>query len=290
MSFQFVQDFIVVFCAAGILVIFLRRIPEVVEDKGQLRLGASNEVKNLNRKTFGQRLSEILKSIFSGAVKKVWHFALEAKDLKQGQILAAKFSKRVFPTKKVINIGVHSQLKKAEQLTAEGQAEAAEQELFQILKKHPHEYAAYEALVNIYLKDKRNDEILEIMEYLVKHNPKNDYYLVQLGNILMTKRRYEEAISAYQSSIEINDLVSVRFVNVGLCYQALAQYPNARKFFQKALDLEPTNVQYLMMLVEVLLKLDERTEAHKKLEQGAEMDPDKVLIKEKLMELVEKQV
>ena len=286
MSFQFFQNLTIVLSAAGILGVFLRRVPEVVEEKGQMRIGTIEEVKELNKPTVWQSFFNSLQSFAQKIWKSIWHFALEAKDLKQGQILASKFSKMVMPNqKRVINMGVHATLKKADGLFTLGRFDEAETEYIDILKKSPHEYAVYEGLVKVYLKQKKYDEIVEVLEYLIRHQPKNDGYLVQLGNVLMTVKRYKEAITLYERSIEINALVPSRFVNVALCYQALHDLAQARKNFQKALDLDPTNVQYLMMLVEISIKMGDSAQALKRLSEAAEMDPENLQVKEKIVEL-----
>ena len=101
----------------------------------------------------------------------------------------------------------------------------------------------------------------------------------------MTVKRYKEAITLYERSIEINGLIPSRFVNVALCYQALHDLPQARKNFQKALDLDPTNVQYLMMLVDISIKMGDTAQALQRLSEAAEMDPENLQVKEKIVEL-----
>ena len=138
MSFQFFQNLTIVLSAAGILGVFLRHVPEVVEEKGQMRIGTIEEVKELNKPTVWQSFFHSLQSFLQKIWKSIWHFALEAKDLKQGQILASKFSKMVMPNqKRVINMGVHATLKKADGLFTLGRFDEAETEYIDILKKVP---------------------------------------------------------------------------------------------------------------------------------------------------------
>ncbi len=256
MSFTFFANLIIILCVLGILVIFLRRIPEVVQEAGQLQFGNRRVVPltapagNWNMSAPLKFLGRVIKELVYTIARKVWHFMVEAKDLKQGQILAAKFSSLVRPRSRVINIGVLNTIKKADRLLAEGSLDEAEESYIQVIRKHPHEYMAYEGLLKIYFKQKKYDDITEILEFLVSHNPQNDLYLAQLGNVFISTRRFPEAIGAYQKSLSFNELVPARFVNLGLAFQGAGDVENAKVNFQKAVDLDPTNMQYLQILEE----------------------------------------
>lgn len=293
MSLQFVLNLILVLCVVGMLALFLRKFSEVSENAGQQSFEFSAEENQSNEmraksdlfKDIAFSVFKFFKNIFLKLVKSVWHFMLEAKDLKQGQILASKFVRLMPNRPKVMNIGAHSKMKKAERLYGEGRIDESEQAYYEVIVKHPREYNAYEGLIKIYLKQKKYSEIIETLEYLIKHNPGNDQYFAQLGNILMTTRRYREALAAYEKSLQINYLIPARFANAGLCYEALGEYNKATEYFKKALDLEPVNTQYLMMLVDNLLKLDENNLAVGYLEKARDMDPENVFVKERLIEI-----
>ncbi len=230
-------------------------------------------------------LARWIKKISASAAKPVWRYMLEAKDLKQSQALASKFARLMPNRTKAGNIGAYNKIKKAERLVSEGKHGEAERVYFEIVLKHPHEYAAYEGLVKIYLTQKKYPEIVETLEYLIKHNPANDHYFAQLGNVLMTTRRYKEALAAYEKSLELNPLIPARFVNAGLCREAIGDYEGAREFLEKAIGLEPSNIQYVMMTADLLLRQENREAARKHLERAADIDPDNALVRERLTEL-----
>ena len=250
--FQFIANLVLILCALGILVVFLRRIPEVVEEKGQLQFASpSAEVAapdNLGFFALLKSLGLSIKDFFAFIGGSIWHFMLEAKDLKQSNILASKFASLVKPHNRVINIGAFNSIKKADRLLKEGQLDEAEQTYIQVIRKHPHEYYAYEGLIKIYFKQKKYDDVQEILEFLVKHNPNNDLYLAQLGNVYLSTRRFRDAIEVYEKSLAINDLIPARFVNLGLAQQGAGDLESARKNFEKAVELDPTNKQYAEIL------------------------------------------
>jgi tetratricopeptide (TPR) repeat protein len=288
-----ISNLIILAAGLGILILFLRKLPEALQTKEQNKPDSSALVTNFSQtlaaKASGQQQSlhretaeAPVVNFFSGAAKKAWHFVLEAKDFKQGQALASKFA-QIMPSKKAFNIATLSTLKKAEKLFEQNDLDEAERIYFSIIKKHPHEYKAYEGLLDIYQQQKNYQQVQELLEYLVSHNPQNDNYYSQLGNILMKRRKFKEAIVAYNTALAINNLVPARFVNIGLCYQSLKEFPKAAENLQKALDLEPENVQYWMMLAEVLGKLGEEERAKAVLEKAIKLKPQNKQTKEKLL-------
>jgi tetratricopeptide (TPR) repeat protein len=275
MSFGIIPNLLIILCIVGILILFLRRIPEVVEEQGQLKIGAvvREEGSKLNFSELMMLGIAKFKRAVASALKVIWSFALEAKDLQQSQAIAGKFKQMVAPKRKVINIGVHNSLKKAERQLEQGYFEAAEETYFEIIKKHPHEYHAYEGLVKIYTEQKKYEDIVEILEFLIAHNQANDSYYARLGSTLLSMRKYAAAIAAYQKSLELNDKVAARYINIGLCYKAMHKSEQAINYFSKGVDLEPENVQYTNMLLDALIKAKRKEEAKSRVEQAIEKNP-----------------
>ena len=290
MSFTLIANLVLIFAVLGVVILFLRRLPEAIEkDK-------THQDSETGQKPFFKRVSAVSKvlckkawqKIKSGTIfvaQKVWHFMLEAKDLKQSQILANRVARLVRPAGSVVNIGMYSSLKKADRLISESKLLEAEETLIQVIRKNPQEYLAYEGLMKIYIKQKKHDNAIEILEFLVKHNPQNDNYFAYLGNALLSTRRFSEAAEAYAKSLELNDLIPARFVNLGLSLQGAGKSVEAKDNFLKAVEIEPGNMQYLLILIDSMLTLGERTEALEKLKVASEKNPEEISLKEKLGQL-----
>ncbi len=259
MSFQFIADLILILCVLGLLVVFLRKLPEVVEQKEKMAMAGGNGFGAESAAVGPGGLKALLKSgslvvwgktkEYSGrAGKKVWTFMLEAKDFKQGQILASRFAELVRPRPRLQNIGALSSIKKAERQAQEGGFADAEQTYIQVIRKNPHEYLAYEGLLQLYTQQEKHDDAAEILKFLTANNPDNDMYWAQLGHTSLLLRRFQDAADAYSRAVELNDLVAPRFVNLGLAQQALGNLEEARKNIQRGVDLDPSNEQYLEIL------------------------------------------
>lgn len=260
MSFQFIANLILILCVLGLLVIFLRRLPEVAEEKERMAMAVGGEgMSGAYGTGAGTGFKALLKSgslfvwnktkKYSGhAGKKVWTFMLEAKDFKQGQILASRFAELVRPRPRLQNIGALSSMKKAERQAQEGDFEGAEQTYIQVIRKNPHEYLAYEGLLQLYSQREKHGDAIEILRFLTENNPDNDMYWAQLGHTSLLLRRFQDSADAYARAVALNDLVAPRFINLGLALQALGDLEGARKHIQRGVDLDPSNEQYVEIL------------------------------------------
>lgn len=286
MSFGIVQNVLIILCVVGILILFVRRLPEVVEEQGQLHIGLpSDEPRKINysglSRSFLSKLADSIDAVF----KKIWHFMLEAKDLQQSQTITNRLAQIVTPKRRVINIGVYNSLKKAERQVEQGQLDAAEETYFEVIRKHPHEYSAYEGLLRIYTEQKKYEDMLEVLEFLVAHNPLNDSYFAKMGNTLLSLRRYTAAIAAYQKSLEIKDTVPARYINIGQCYKAMGKLDEAIGYLQKGVELEPTNAQYATILSDAYVKAGKNDQAEEILKIAAKNDPRNKAIKDRLAQI-----
>ena len=68
------------------------------------------------------------------------------------------------------------------------------------------------------------------------------------GNRLSAEGRFEEAVRAYQKSIEQNPLAPVAHYNLGIAYKNLRQLDKAAKVLDKAVKLAPTNLDIRLTL------------------------------------------
>lgn len=72
-------------------------------------------------------------------------------------------------------------------------------------------------------------------------NPYNN-----LASVYMLSRKYEEALATYQKALVYSDEKASIFYNTGMCYKNMKDNENAKKYFQKALDLEPSNPDFII--------------------------------------------
>lgn len=283
---SFIPNLILVLALLGILAIFFRRIPEVIDQKRNVKDSTSSApVEPFNNKALLKTIWNSIKTFTVATSQKIWHFMLEAKDLKQSQIIAAKFSRLVAPKARLQNIGAFNNLKKAGELAEQGNVEEAEKLYIQVIRKHPQEFQAYEGLVKIYTEQKKYDDVVEILQFLIEHHPAHDGYYAQLGSTYLISRRFPESAEAYRRALSINSLVSARFINLGLALQGAGENEEALVVIQKGVDLDPANTQYLMIFVDSLVEMNQQDRALTYLRQAEESDPTNTAVRERITSL-----
>lgn len=70
----------------------------------------------------------------------------------------------------------------------------------------------------------------------------------QEGNQSSSEGRFEEAVNFYQKSISGNPLSPVAHYNLGIAYKSLMQLKKAAKSLEKAVELEPVNMDMRVTL------------------------------------------
>ena len=68
------------------------------------------------------------------------------------------------------------------------------------------------------------------------------------GNRFSAEGRFEEAVRAYQKSIDQNPLAPVAYYNLGVAYKNLHQLDKAENVLEKAVELAPTNLDIRLTL------------------------------------------
>lgn len=86
------------------------------------------------------------------------------------------------------------------------------------------------------------DKALVMSKKAVQKEPKNASYLDTIGWVYYKLKKYEEAKSYILQSLQVNGNSAVVNDHMGDIYNALGDKQNARKYWQKALDLDSDNV------------------------------------------------
>lgn len=89
----------------------------------------------------------------------------------------------------------------------------------------------------------RVDEATELLERVAQQDPDDVKSLEALGNIMRSRKRYDDAARYYSRVIDtLGDLEAsdwVYFYSRGTCYERLKRWPEAEKDLQQALELNP---------------------------------------------------
>ncbi len=254
----------------------------------------------LTRPTIGGRVrivtaAEGLWSYISRKIKyglgKIWHFILEAKDLKPTPLINHQVQK----VKQVFKVRIRSSKEEPlwmpevtaviDQAKAAPDEQTAEHLYLEAIKTDPNNKEAYEGLGRLYLQEKNYKEAAETFKFLTRLDPKRDTYWSNLGLSLYSIQEYRDAAKAYEKAVQMNGKIPARWVNLSLCYEAMHDLPRMIKALNQAVQLDRRNINYLLMLSDAYLKYGNRVRAEEVLEQVLAIDPTHRVAREKLMKI-----
>lgn len=254
----------------------------------------------LTRPTIGGRVrivtaAEGLWSYFARKIKyglgKVWHFILEAKDLKPTPLINHQVQK----VKQVFKVRIRSSKEEPlwmpevaaviDDQKTKPDEKTAEQFYLNAIKSDPNNKEAYEGLGRLYLQEKNYKEASETFKFLTRLDPSKDVYWSNLGLSLYSLQEFREASKAYEKAVSMNGKIPARWVNLSLCYEALHDLPRMIKALNQAIQLDKRNINYLLLLSDAYLKYGNRVRAEEVLEQVLSVDPTHRVAREKLMKI-----
>jgi Tfp pilus assembly protein PilF len=96
---------------------------------------------------------------------------------------------------------------------------------------------------------------------------------LELGDLLRTQQKYEEALQVYSKVLETKPVEFWALFGSGMCHQGLQQFAQAAGFFQKACEAVPDNALSRLALGNVQLKNGEAEKAAASLKMASTLDP-----------------
>ncbi|OGE79094.1 MAG: hypothetical protein A2751_05625 [Candidatus Doudnabacteria bacterium RIFCSPHIGHO2_01_FULL_46_14] len=279
--FLFIPQLLIVLSLAGIILIVLRRTPELRFPMPVLLRDFEN---------FTIKWLRILS-------QKLWHFVLEVKELSRKTqplgFLPKHLSKLHLPRPKLKLPSFKSAapgtaeffIKQGEKLLEQGEHADAEQHFIKAIKKDPHNEQAFAYLGKLYLAQNKTKESIETFRFLIKHYPDKGHYHASLGQAYHNHKQYDKAISAHERAIDLEPENSRRYIDLGMTLEAKKHLEEAILNYRKAVDLDAENTQAVIILSEALVKKGGRDEAEILLEKVLMIEPTNTLAREKLMQL-----
>jgi cytochrome c-type biogenesis protein CcmH/NrfG len=115
----------------------------------------------------------------------------------------------------------------------------------------------------------------ELLQGIVRQDPKNLRAWIELGNMLMDTSRFQEAINAYQKALELDPKNVDVMVDMGTCYRGIGRSDMAAEEYRKALAIDPRHPYAHRNLGTVLLfDLGDKKQGIKELEKYLSLSPN----------------
>ena len=215
----------------------------------------------------------IVKYLF-GIVIPIFVICLEKKGIKLIQlesVIKAKIYLKLGNTKKakesLINlvskypnnyIG-HKML--AEIYELEGGMRKAIDEYVQAIEINKQDYNSYYKVAALLNDLDKSDEAQEMLFTLLSKKP--DYYdaTILLGDILISKEMYKEAVNIYQDALKYNPVSFDLNYNLGIAYTLLNDFQNAKTCYEKAAEINSLSYNSKYSLAEIAMIFKELEQA-----------------------------
>lgn len=101
-----------------------------------------------------------------------------------------------------------------------------------------------------------------------------------LGLALYQQNEFEEAKRAYQKAVFLDDSRPQRFASLASVYRSLGNPQNAIIALNKGIELDQENIDFLILLADLLIEQEDFDRALKALAKVLELDPDNEVAKE----------
>lgn len=151
----------------------------------------------------------------------------------------------------------------AEIYELEGGMRKAIDEYVQAIDINKKDYDSYYKVAELLNNLDKSEEAAQMLFNLL--NKKPDYYKATelLGDILITKQMYKEAVNIYQDALKYNPLSFEINYNLGIVYTMLNDFQNAKICYEKAADINSLSYNSKYSLAEIALIYKELEEAEK---------------------------
>lgn len=165
-------------------------------------------------------------------------------------------------------------------LKKQQQEELSEMELKQCLKENPNFAYGFYELGNLMLERKVYDEALD--NFMKAIEVKKDFILsyLKIADVYMENGRYEEALDFLNQLLKIDKNFSPAYLRLGVIYNQLQRYKDAYLILSKATELEDVSFEIFYNLSYTLQKLGRHREAKINIEKALEKSKEDFILHE----------
>ncbi|MCL5666655.1 MAG: tetratricopeptide repeat protein [Patescibacteria group bacterium] len=265
LSYQIIPNLIFILAVAGILLLILRRLPEAAALQASEPKQLPVEARLLDKGLPAMAVSKI-QSWLKFWIKKIWNFALEAKDLRPTAVTGYKirkiFGNKFAPQQPIMSPPLTTHEIKSERYYLD------------TIKLDPKNLGNYDALGRYYLEKLNFQDARDIYDYLAKHEQANADYHGRAAYCCYKLGDFPQAVIHYEKSVSLDTTQPNRFYNYGLSLEACGKMEEAIKAFKQAIVLEPKNSKFYQSLGTVFVKMKNLGQAREALQNAQKLDPE----------------
>lgn len=122
-------------------------------------------------------------------------------------------------------------------------------------------------------KDKKYDEAIDVLEQLVKNDPKDFVTFAELGTLYFSRDKFAEAEEAYKKALELKPDLTQVSVSLGKLYMVQKNNDAAIVILAKAVELDPKSADANQYLGETYLQVKKGSKAVGYLNEAIQLAP-----------------
>ena len=145
----------------------------------------------------------------------------------------------------------------------EGGMRKAIDEYVQAIDINKRDYDSYYKIAELLNNLDKQDEAAEMLSNLLKKKPDYEKATQLLGDILIQKEMYKEAVNIYQEALRYNPLSYDIHYNLGIVYTMLNDFESAKICYEQAAEINSLLYNAKYSLAEIALIYKEIDEAEK---------------------------
>ena len=145
----------------------------------------------------------------------------------------------------------------------EGGMSKAIDEYVQAIDINKRDYDSYYKIAELLNNLDKQDEAAEMLSNLLKKKPDYEKATQLLGDILIQKEMYKEAVNIYQEALRYNPVSYDIHYNLGIVYTMLNDFENAKICYEQAAEINSLLYNAKYSLAEIALIYKEIDEAEK---------------------------
>ena len=160
----------------------------------------------------------------------------------------------------------------AEVYEKEGGMRKSIDEYVQAIDINKKDYDSYYKVAGLLNNLDKKDEAIEMLFTLINKKPEMLEATQLLGDILIEKEMYKEAVNIYQEALKYNPTSYELNYNLGIAYTMLNDFQNAKICYEKAAEINALLYNAKYSLAEIALIYKDLEEAEKRFIEAIEED------------------
>lgn len=138
-------------------------------------------------------------------------------------------------------------------------------------------------------KEKRYDEALSEFQTIIQGNPASKFAHMGAGSVLFRQELYDEALLHFQTAIRLDSLLTKAHIGAGQVYLRQRKLEQALEKFQTALSVDPNCPEAYQGLGQVLSKQEKYDEAIQNWRQAQRLNPQMISVRLLMSQIYHKQ-